>query len=379
MKSRKELFSKVKRAVVKVGTNVISSPKGRLDPNAIEGIADGVSELRSSKIEVIIVSSGAIGAGMSLLKLKRRPSTIPGEQATAAIGQSHLMRFYEEAFGRRGHLIAQVLLTQADLRDRRRYLNSRNTLLQLLSYGAIPIVNENDTVAVDELHFGERFGDNDTLSALVTNLIQADLLIILSDVDGLYAKDPRRGGSPRLIPEVRKITPEILEQAEGAGTPFSKGGMQTKLKAAKIVTSSGEMVVVANGGTPGVLRSLLEGEDLGTLFLPQGERRASRKRWIAHTLQPRGSIKVDDGAREALLSQGRSLLPSGVLGSEGDFELGDSVRVVDTKGREFARGITNYSSKELERIKGAKSSQIESVLGYKYHDEVIHRDNLVLL
>jgi glutamate 5-kinase len=279
------------------------------------------------------------------------------------------MHTYEKSFGKYGQLVAQVLLTQEDINDRKRYTNANNTLSTLLQCGVMPIINENDTVAVDEIKVGE----NDTLSALVTNLIKADLLLILSDVDGFY------DGSDQLIGVISSITPELREMAGGEGSAVSVGGMTTKLHAAEIVTGAGEVMVIANGKRPGVITRVLEGCDEGTVFLPRNDKMSGRKRWIAYSLPCRGTIKVDAGARLALTKRGKSLLPSGIIGVSGDFEFGDAVSCVDENDGEFARGLTNYSAAEVEAIKGKQTDQIEPLLGYMYYDEVIHRDNLVIL
>lgn len=323
--------------------------------------------------ELVLVTSGAIGAGMSRLGLKERPRSVPGQQAVAAVGQGLLMQVYEKLFAEYGHVVAQVLLTREDLQNRRRYLNSRNTLLKLFEYGAIPIVNENDTVAVDEI----RFGDNDTLSALVASLIDADLLVILSDVDGLYSGNPQTDPHARRLDVVREVTPELWKAAQGPGSALGTGGMVTKLEAARIAMASGCAMVVAHGAEEEVLLKILAGERVGTLFLPR-ERMTGRKRWIAFLQQPRGVLSVDEGAGRALTREGKSLLPIGIVKVEGTFKQGDLVRVLDPSGREIARGLVNYSSKEVRQIQGLKTAEIEATLGMKAYDEVIHRDNLVI-
>ncbi|NOX97865.1 MAG: glutamate 5-kinase [Nitrospirae bacterium] len=374
---RKELFKDIKRLVIKVGTAVLASPTVGINDKRIEKIVDEIVDLRQSDQEVILITSGAIGAGMRALGLKERPRTLPGKQAAAAIGQSYLMHLYERCFRKRGYLVAQILLTQDDLTDRKRYLNARHTLMTLLKLNVIPIINENDSVGVEEI----KFGDNDTLSALVTNLVGAELLIILSDIDGLYATDPRKRGGDKedYIRLVEKIDSQTEIEAGGPGEITSTGGMYTKLEAARIVTNSGEPMVIANGKTPRVIRRLLEGEDIGTLFLPRKKKVASRKRWIAFTRRRCGRIFVDEGAKEALKLKGKSLLPSGIVRVEGSFSEGDMVSVSNENEEEFARGLSNYSSLELEKVKGAKTKEVKSILGYKYYDEVIHRDNLVIL
>ncbi len=370
---RSALFSHVKRIVVKVGSSVISDSSG-IVPEVIDGISRGLCELSDKGYEVILVTSGAVSAGKGALGIEGRPKTIPLQQAAAAIGQSRLMKAYKECFIPRGHQVAQILLTRDDLANRRRYLNARNTLMTLLEFGVVPIINENDTVVVDEI----RFGDNDNLSALVANLLEADLLIILSDVDGLYDRDPNRSSQAKLIPEVERITPQLEAMAGGASSNLGTGGMLTKLKAAKKAALSGIGTVVVNGRTPDVLSRLVAGDDLGTYFLPECNRMAAKKHWIAFTKKPRGKLFLDAGALLAVNEGGKSLLPSGVRGVEGSFDRGDAVRLCDMEGREFATGVVNYGLQELLRILGKRSGEIEKVLGYKYGDEVVHRDNLVL-
>jgi len=367
--SRKDILRDVKRLVVKVGTSTLTFPDMRLNMERVESLVDELVRARRSNIDVVLVTSGAIAAGMGKLNWETRPKDIPRQQAAAAIGQSHLMHTYEESFGKYGQLVAQVLLTQADINDRKRYTNANNTLSTLLQYGVIPIVNENDTVAVDEIKVGE----NDTLAALVTNLIKADLLLILSDVDGFYDQ------SGQTISVVPSITPELEEMAGGEGTEVSQGGMITKLNAAEIVTGAGEVMVIANGKKNGVITRVLDGNDEGTIFLPKSDKMSGRKRWIAYSLPCRGTIKVDAGAKQALIHRGKSLLPSGVMEVSGDFEFGDAIRCVDENDEEFARGLTNYNIAEADTIKGKRTDQIEPLLGYMYYDEVIHRDNLVIL
>ncbi|MBI2369742.1 MAG: glutamate 5-kinase [Deltaproteobacteria bacterium] len=350
MSDRQALLQRVKRIVVKVGSTVLTAHEEGLDLAIISALAKDLSEVVRDGHEVIVVSSGAVAAGMKKLGLRERPRTIQAKQAAAAIGQSSLMWAYERSFVRHGRKVAQVLLTHDDLKDRRRYLNARNTLFMLVELGVIPVVNENDTVSVDEL----KFGDNDNLCALLTNVVGADLLIILTDTEGVYDRDPKHGGEPRHIPLVREVDLALERVAGGAGSPGSLGGMASKLQAVKKAAAFGVPAIIANGRTPGIVGQLLAGAELGTLFLPRAARLRSRKHWI-FTLHPRGAIQVDEGARRAIVQQGRSLLPSGI------------VRLV------------NYSAKELELIKGLRTSQIEARLGYKHSDEVIHRDNLVLV
>lgn len=366
------LLAHVRRVVIKIGSGVISGEAG-LDLAQIESICRDIVDLRQRGFEVVLVSSGAVAAGKGELGIVGRPQTIPLKQAAAAIGQSRLMRSYKDALRPFGVTVAQVLLTRDDLANRRRYLNARNTLMTLLEHGVLPIINENDTVVVDEI----RFGDNDNLSAMVTNLVEAQLLAILSDVDGLYDSDPRHNPQAQLITEVERITDEIEAMAGDEGGPLGTGGMATKIKAAKRATLFGAGTAIINGRTPQNLRFLFDGHELGTYFLPVRDPIAARKHWIAFTKKPRGKLLLDEGARTAILDGGKSLLPSGIRSIDGEFDRGDAVRLCTLDGKEFAKGVTNYSSLELLRIMGCKTKEIETILGYKYGDEVVHRDNLV--
>lgn len=373
----REKFSKeVKRVVVKVGTSVLTKRQSnRLDTDFIKRLVGQISKLLARNIEVVLVSSGAIGAGMGLLGLMKRPKLLPGLQAAAAIGQSHLMKLYDSSFKSRDHLTAQILLTAEDLTTRSRYLNAKNTISRLLEYKATPIINENDSVSVDEI----KFGDNDTLASLVANLVEADLLIILSDVDGLNSRNGEKSGKEALVDTVEEVTPDIVRLAKRTEARISVGGMHTKLQAAKTVTSSGIPMIIANGRIENVLVKIIDGKKIGTLFLPKAAGLSARKRWIAYSTVPKGSIVVDKGAEEALVEKGKSLLASGVVGILGRFKVGDVVGVCDEEEQEFARGLANYSKDEVAKIKGLKTNEIESSLGYKYYDELIHRDNLVIL
>lgn len=370
---RNNLFSHVKRIVIKIGSGVISGSDG-LDTSAIVQLTKDVEVLLERGYEVALVSSGAVAAGKGDLGIVGRPRTIPLKQAAAAIGQSRLISIYEDAFRAHGRKVAQVLLTRDDLANRRRYLNARNTLMTLLDYKIIPIINENDTVVVDEI----RFGDNDNLSAMVTNLLEANLLVILSDVDGLYDRDPRGNPEARLIHEVARVSAGIEAVAGTSGSDLGTGGMATKIKAAKKASLYGVGTAIINGRTPGLLPRLFDGEELGTYFLPARNRMAAKKHWIAFTKKPRGKLFLDEGAITALVEKGKSLLPSGIRGVDGGFDRGDAVRLCSLDGEEFAKGVINYSLSELLRIMGKKSSEIEGILGYKYGDEIVHRDNLVL-
>jgi glutamate 5-kinase len=366
---------KVKRLVVKVGSGLISAPGRGLLPDRIGALADELAALTKDGREVVVVSSGAIASGMARLGLTRRPRSIPEKQAAAAVGQSALMWHYEQAFARHGIRVAQVLVTQEDISARPRYLNARNTLQVLLRFRVVPVVNENDTVAVEEI----KVGDNDNLAALVAHLVDADLLVILTDVDGLYTGDPRVDPEARRLETVDAVTEEIERLVWDADGQVSVGGMSTKLEAARKATSSGIPMVIASGRVPGTLRRVLRGEPLGTYFVPRGDRLAGRKRWIAFAVPPQGRLTVDAGARSALVERGKSLLPSGVVEVEGEFHAGEVVSLSAADGKEFARGLTNYDAAELRKIQGAKTKDLEGRLGYKRFDEVIHRDNLVLL
>jgi glutamate 5-kinase len=363
----------LKRIVVKVGTALLTSGTSLIDRRQIAKIVRQISNLSQRNVEIVLVTSGAIASGMSKLKISRRPEELPFLQSCAAIGQNQLMRIYDEYFSKSGLLTAQILLTRDDLSHRKRYLNAKNTILTLLKYKTIPIVNENDTVSVEEI----KFGDNDKLAALVASLIEADILVLLSNIAGLCYKE--RGGTTRgKIGVVKKITSFHKELACGPGR-FGTGGMVAKLEAAKIATDSGIYTIIADGRKKNVLIDILERKDIGTLFLPAESRLAARKKWIAFGVKTKGVVTVDDGAKEALLRRGKSLLSAGIKKIEGDFSYGDSIILTDEKGNKFAKGLINYSSKDLEKIKGRKTSEIEKILGVKYYDEVIHRDNLILL
>lgn len=363
---RTGFLSKIKRVVIKVGTKLLVNEKGRLDGSRVEVIAEELKDAKLSNREVVLVTSGAIVVGLESLGLSQRPKELPFLQAAAAIGQSRLMHYYQEAFNRRDQLIAQVLLTAEDLKDRRRHINARNTFESLLSHGVIPIVNENDTVAVDEI----KFGDNDQLSALVSNLIKADLLIILTDQDG-FLKD----GS--VLSTVFEIG-EHIRQAAGESRDWKgTGGMQSKLNAARIMMRSGECMVIANGRTRGIVKDILQGDEVGTLFVPKREKMSGKKRWIAHFAKANGRLVLDAGAVTAIRDKSRSLLLPGVKEVMGHFSAGDTVGVYDEQGHEVARGIVNYSEKDLHKRLGTDKNPTQKTGSLK--TEVIHRDNLVLL
>ncbi len=372
---RQEIAATSSTIVVKVGTRVLTRADGQLDQQRIDSLAEQIHQVMDTGRKVVLVSSGAVGAGMGRLGLKTRPSDLARLQAVAAVGQSVLIESYERALLRHGRHAAQILLTAEDMENRIRYLNARNTLVSLLELGAVPIINENDTVAVEELQ--TTFGDNDRLAAMITNLILAPLLVLLSDVEGLYDGDPKSPGS-KVIPIVDRLDDSIFNLVRDKLGEISKGGMASKLEAARLATTGGENVIIAYGRSPDVLPRILAGESVGTLFLAQGQTVAARKRWIGLTVKPRGRLLLDAGAREAIEKRGKSLLAIGVIDLEGDFIKGDVVALKDPNDREFARGLTNYSAEEILRIKGLKTDQIAQVLGHRPYDEIIHRDNMVV-
>jgi glutamate 5-kinase len=364
------------RIVVKLGTSTLTAGTTHLSMPRLVDLARQSAALRGRDAELILVTSGAMAAGRERLGFPQLPKGLPAKQMLAAIGQPRLMALYEEVFGLYALTIAQVLLTRADLADRRRYLNSRNTLTALLGHGAIPIINENDTVATEEI----RVGDNDNLSALVANLIDADLLLLLTDQVGLYTADPRSDPNAVLVNEVSEpeIPKALWEAAKGTDGGLGTGGMLTKLQAADLARRSGTTVIIAAGDTPDVLLRAAAGETVGTRFLPVASSIESRKRYILAGGRPSDAVRIDTGAAQAL-ARGSSLLPVGVIAVEGSFERGDSIRVLNPSGREIARGIANYGSNELARIIGKKSDEIEAILGFNFGDEVIHRNDLVIL
>ncbi|MCI0546896.1 MAG: glutamate 5-kinase [Candidatus Rokubacteria bacterium] len=372
---KRAALSRARRVVVKVGSGLITTPGHGPDAGRIATLAGDLAALVADRREVVLVSSGAIVTGMARLGLAARPRSIPEKQAAAAVGQCALMWHYEQGLKRHGIQAGQVLLSGHDISDRSRYLNARNTLLTLLAFKVLPIVNENDTVAVDEI----KVGDNDNLAALVAQLIDADLLVILTDVDGLYTSDPAQDPTAQRLDKVEAVTEEIQRLVyDGAGR-VSVGGMQTKLQAAQKAGASGIPMVIASGREAGLLQRLLGGEALGTYFQPRDDRLAARKRWIAFAVPPQGRVTVDAGAQKALTERGKSLLPSGLVDVAGDFAAGAVVAVAGPAGAEFARGLANYDAGELRRLCGSKTGEIERRLGYKGFDEVIHRDNLVVL
>jgi glutamate 5-kinase len=363
-----------RRIVVKVGSGVLTRA-GRLRPGVVTRLAAEVAALLDAGRQVVVVSSGAIAMGSRILGWDHPGRSIPEKQAAAAVGQISLSELWRKRLRRHGREAAQVLLTRVGLDDRERFLNARHTLLELLRLGVVPVVNENDTVATEEI----RFGDNDNLSATIVNLVGADLLVILTDVDGLYAEPPGpKGPVGRPLDVVEAITPEIERAAAGSGSAFGRGGMITKLQAVRSAAASGAASVLASGRRPGTLTRVAAGEREGTLFRA-GNRIGSRKHWLAFTAKPRGRLLLDPGAVRAVRERGRSLLPAGIVSVEGRFGIGDAVACADDRGLEFARGLSAYAAEDVRRIKGLATSQISRVLGYSNGDEVIHRDDLVLL
>ena len=364
-----------KRLVVKVGSSLVTNSGAGLDHEALATWAAQIAALKTMGREVVLVSSGAIAEGIQRLGWKKRPSSVHELQAAAAVGQMGLVQVYETCFRKHGLLTAQILLTHDDLADRKRYLNARSTLRTLLALNIIPIINENDTVVTEEI----RFGDNDTLGALVTNLIDADALVILTDQTGLYSADPRKDPAATLIAEARAGDPALEAMAGGAGSDIGRGGMLTKILAAKRAARSGAHTVIAWGREPDVLIRLAQGEAIGTQLLAGEIKTVARKQWLADHLQVGGKLTLDDGAVNALRKGGTSLLPIGVSAISGNFERGEVVTCLDTKGHEIARGLVNYSAQETQKILRHASSEIEAILGYVDEPELIHRDNLVLL
>ena len=362
-----------KRVVVKLGSNVITAKNG-LNLDVIKTISDQISYLMSNGIEVILVSSGAMAAGMRKMNMIRRPDEIPKRQAISAIGQSGVMNAYEKCFAVHGIKTAQILLTGDDLTNRKRYLNSRNTLHTLIDWKIVPIINENDTIMVEEI----KLGDNDNLAAMITLLMDADFLVILTDIDGLYDKDPRQFTDAELIPKVKQLKKEIEDFASNIPGALGTGGMLSKIQAARKVTSAGIPMIVARGNAENILLKLFDGQSLGTYFVPKEGKMASRKCWIAHTLAPKGSIIIDEGAVCAVRQNGKSLLPIGVVAVNGDFEEGAAIDFRTADNEVIGVGLVNYSSSDIKMIKGLKTSQIKACLGGKHYDEIIHRNNLVL-
>jgi glutamate 5-kinase len=370
---RKEMLAGVKKVLIKVGSAVLTGEDG-LDLQIIEQLVHEIADLTRNGRQVVLVSSGAIASGKHRMGFTGPLKSIPQKQAAAAIGQSRLMRVYSNAFGKYGLYVAQILLTMNDLTDRKRFLNVRNTLLTLMDWKVIPIINENDSVVVDEI----RFGDNDQLAAMAANIMEADLLLNLTSTEGLYDKNPALSKKARLISLVRDITQDMENGATSESTDVGTGGMKSKILAARKVTAFGIPYIIAPGKEKGILQALFAGKDRGTLFLPSSKPLTSRKHWIAFTLRTRGRLVLDEGASCALVEEGKSLLPSGIIEVEGDFAVGDPVVCVDRRGRTLAKGLANYNAPEVRKIMGLKTSKIEQVLGHKDYDEVIHRDNLAV-
>lgn len=372
----REALKKAKRIVIKVGTSTITYANGKRNFSQIDRLAREISDLQNQGKEMILVTSGAVAVGVDRMGLPGKPKTIPGKQAAAAVGQGVLMHTYEKFFADYGQIVAQVLITKTEAIDRHRYTNTRNTFMELMRQRVIPIVNENDVVALDEL----KIGDNDNMSALVAGIVDADLVIILSDVDGLYTANPQTHPDAVIVPEVAEITSEIEASAGGIGSARGTGGMATKIQAAKAATSSGIHLVIASGTEKNAITRVLQGEELGTLFVSRENRLQFRKRWLAFGAKIAGSIVVDEGCAKAIRKAGGcSILPAGVFAVQGDFLPGSTVSVIDKDAHELARGLVHYSSAELEQIKGCNSGEIANILGHKNFDEVIHRDDLVIL
>lgn len=373
---RKELLKKVRRVVIKIGSSIITDEKYVIDDLFLKNLANQIKKLIDKKgIEFVIVSSGAVAAGMMVLKVKEKPQKLTEKQALAACGQGYLIHKYSEIFLDQGLFVAQILLTSDDISDRKRYLNAKNTFETLLEKKIIPVVNENDTVATSEI----KLGDNDNLSAEVASLIEADLLIILSDVDGFYDKDPSLFPEAKIIEVVDSPEKYFKKVTSKSGSKVGTGGIFTKLQAARKATLVGIPVVLAKGKRENVVLDILKGEKIGTLFLPKTEKISHKKYFLAFNIKPKGKIYVDDGAKEAIVKKGKSLLASGICKVTGNFKIGDVVEILSNDGTPIARGLINYTLIEVEKIKGKKSSDIEKILGYRYDDEVIHRNNMVVL
>lgn len=372
---RQTLFDKARRVVVKIGSAILTTEDG-INKEVVDNLAHEIAFLRDSGREVILVSSGAVAAGKKKLHFKDDQNvSIKQKQALAAIGQSQLMHDYDEAFATYGYNIAQILLTHSDFSHRSRYLNVRNTILTLFNFGVIPIINENDTVSTEEL----KFSDNDTLGALVANLIEADMFICLTDVDALYDHNPITHPDAKAIYTVCEVDDKIQAMAGNSKSLLGTGGMQSKINAAQMVSAGGGSSFIGPGKQKNILKHLFSGEMIGTFFLPQKEKMQSRKRWIAYVLKPQGLLTLDEGACNAITKNGKSLLPSGVVDVEGDFNKGDSVRCVNKEGMQVAVGLTNFNHETIIKIKGLRSGEITELLGYAESEEVMHRDNMVVL
>jgi glutamate 5-kinase len=372
---RQEVIALAQTVVVKVGTNVLAGPDGTLDGAHLQCLADQVERIRRTGRKLALVSSGAIGAGVGQLGIGRRPSDLRHLQACAAVGQGSLMRAYQECLSKYGTQTAQILLTAGDFDNRTRYLNARNTILTLFEWNCLPVINENDTVSIAEI----RFGDNDHLAAMVTNLLQAPLLVLLTVVDGLFAADPAGAADAQALATVPCIDGAVMDMAGGSRSSLGTGGMRSKLRAARLATAAGESVIIANGRRPGILDAIFSAEQVGTLFLPHGSTVTAWKRWLGYTARPRGRLVVDAGARNAVQNKGKSLLPIGVVQVVGSFFKGDVVALCDAEGTEFARGLTNYAAADAGKICGLRTEQIGQAIGAIPYEEIIHRDNLVVI
>lgn len=371
--NRKKYLKNLKRVVIKLGTSTLTYDNGHLNYARIEKLVREIADINNRGIETIVVSSGAIGAGFSKMGFSERPKNLPDKQAAAAVGQVALLHIYQKLFLEYDKVIGQILLNSEDLSNRKRFLNARNTFLSLLNHGIIPIINENDAVVVEEI----KVGDNDSLSAMVCNLIDADLLIILSDIDGLYDKNPREFKDAKLLNTVEKIDNKIMSLASDKGSSLGTGGMITKLKAGNIVNSYGANMIIANGSLENVLTKIIDNEEIGTIFLGNDSNKlSSKKTWISYTFV--GEIYIDSGAKKAL-SNRKSLLPSGIIKVNGKFEKGDSVKILDIDGNLVGYGISNYSFKEVDILKGSNSARIGELIGYSDYEEIIHANNLVVV
>lgn len=370
---RNLIFASTKRVVIKVGSNVLTQVDG-LNIKVIRSLSRQISMLMNKGIEVIFVSSGAMASGLRKIGLQEKPDEIPKRQAVSAVGQAGLIMEYEKAFEEFDKKVAQILLTSEDLSNRKRYLNARNTIYTLLSWKIVPIINENDTVAVEDI----KFGDNDNLAAMIAILMDADVLVTLTDMEGLYTKDPRKNSDAELIPVVRVIRKSVEKMAGGNPGTLGTGGMLTKIRAAKKVTAAGIPMVIAKGEKPGILTNLFEGEEHGTFFVPGKERLSRKKCWIAFSLKPQGTIIIDDGAVKAIVEKGKSLLPGGIIRVKGEFGQGSPVEFCNADNEVIGVGLVNYSASDIKKIMGLKTSRIKEKLGHKPYDEVIHRDNLAL-
>jgi glutamate 5-kinase len=371
--NRQEYFKKAKRIVVKVGSGVLTADQG-VNITVINSLSRQMSKLADDGLEVLLVTSGAMASGQKKIGLLKRPDEIPKRQAIAAVGQAGLIMEYERAFAAYNKKVAQILLTSEDLTNRKRYLNARNTLYTLLSWKVIPIINENDTISVDEI----KFGDNDNLSAMISLLMEADILINLTDISGLFTADPRRNAGAQLVPEVENITKNIEKIAGDIPGALGTGGMSSKIKAARKVTGAGIPMVIANGLEKDILIKMFSGRVMGTFFIPAKAKLSSRKCWIGYTLKPKGKLRIDDGAAAAIINRGKSLLPGGIIDVEGEFDVGAPVELINSRKVSLGVGLVNYSAADIRKIKGCSSDKIKECLGEKPYDEVIHRDNLTI-